>query len=125
MLHPERRRRNRVMLEREKVLTGLKICKEFDGEKCPECPYFFEKECLSVVAGDALKLINSLYAAYQGAKNLLEQKTELMQDAIDMYQALETTYNEMRSETTTVKYALDILRMNGWKEDRLHEFLTL
>lgn len=41
----------------EKVLKGLKICRDFDGEKCPECPYYTEEECLTMIADDALKLI--------------------------------------------------------------------
>ena len=78
------------MVDREKVVKGLQICREFDGDKCPECPYSADNECLAAIASDALELIAELEAA--------------------------------NSEAGTVEYALNILRANGWKEDRNHEF---
>ena len=46
------------MIDKEKVLTGIKACADHTGALCRTCPYDFRKEsCISDMAEDALELL--------------------------------------------------------------------
>jgi hypothetical protein len=44
------------VIDAEKVIKGLEICKNHDGSNCLECPYFVD-ECVDDLSADALELL--------------------------------------------------------------------
>ena len=81
------------MPDKEKVLKGLECCSDRIGKRCRSvCPYHERNYCESELAADALELLKEQEAAYQGAKELLRQKTVLFEDAIRRLKEYEMIY---------------------------------
>ena len=71
------------MADRETVMTWLEICGKND-DCSGGCPYDGGEtvDCVSKLMADALALLKEQEVAYQGAEELLRQKTTLFDDAI-------------------------------------------
>lgn len=71
------------MPNREKVIVGIEHC---DKLGCSMCPYkpggYSPMDCRIQLMRDALALLKEQDEAYQGAVELLRQKTILFDDAI-------------------------------------------
>lgn len=86
------------MPDREKVIKALQSCSVQNDVGCQQCPYFESRKayghewCTTEMAQDALELLKEQEAAYQGAEELLRQKTEFFEDAIRRLKEYEMIY---------------------------------
>ena len=85
------------MPDKEKVKKGLDICTS--KEPCNGCPYLKERNCSLAMVADALALLKEQDVAYQGAVELLRQKTILFDDAIKRLKEQETEIERLKTPT--------------------------
>ena len=45
------------IMDREKVIKGLKCCIHTDGIECPNCPYRQDDDCVETLIADVLALL--------------------------------------------------------------------
>lgn len=71
------------MVDREKVLSGLKSCADRTGALCRTCPYDFvhNENCMGDMAQDALELLKELEAKIER----LEHDLAVTQNNLNYY----------------------------------------
>lgn len=65
------------MVDREKVLNGLRACADRTGALCRTCPYDFRKEgCISDMAEDALELLKEQQETIISLQHIINKLNE-------------------------------------------------
>lgn len=96
------------MLDKEKIIKAIECC-IINNTRCFDnndklCPYFSTKVymCEIQLLKDALALLKEQEAAYQGAEDLLQQKTILFDDAIKRLKEQEERIKMLEHQLETI-----------------------